>query len=230
MIKIRPQRLVRRSARALALGVLTLVSLLTGLVLQAIDWVLVPPLLLSERLGDSAIAPVLVAVWQPLWPALEGWTELIQTVVGVSLGSAEVLAQGITTWVVLLPLALLGLILGLFELLGLQADLSRFRVEADPITSQAAEPHMETAQAEASSVREEFFSELDASEERIELMQHELDQLRVSLINAGLPNALDDPHEPLEQARLSCEAVRLQLKALRGQQQVIQARAMGFRA
>jgi hypothetical protein len=229
MMTVRPQRLIRRLHRALTLGFATLLVLLSGLVFQSLEWVLIPPDLLEARLGDEPIGASLVVTWQVLWPVLLDWAVLLETILGLTLIPQTDLWQGLSTWMVHLPLALFCLALSLFELLRLEPELTRLRAEP-PRLEPVREDSVQVESVPESRAPEALFAALDVSEEHIEEMQQNLDQLRVALINASLPQALDESAEPLEQARLACDAARVQLKALKGQQQVIQARAMGFRA
>lgn len=229
MMTVRPQRLIRRLHRALTLGFATLLVLLSGLVFQSLEWVFIPPDLLEARLGDEPIGASLIVTWQVLWPVLIDWAVLLETILGLTLISQTDLWQGLSIWAVQLPFALFCLSLSLFELLRLKPELALLRAEP-PRREPVPEDLVPLEPKPESRVPEALFAALDVSEEHIEEIQQKFDQLRIALINASLPQALDDTAEPLEQARLACDAARAQLKALKGQQQVIQARAMGFRA
>jgi hypothetical protein len=224
MMKVRPQQLLRGLNRALAMGLVLLFCLLLGQAMQAAQWVFLPASVFELRAQDWPAAGLLTKVWGLLWPLLIEWLSILDALFGLPSGSADWMIEGVPAWVVLLPIGLVAFLLALWELFSLRPKCLELSVP-EPMKVEP-EPARETSDSQPAPI----FDALDVVDDQLQSMQGELETLRVALINASLPEPLDDPAEPLEQARLSCERLRDAVRSLRAQQQVIQARAMGFRA
>lgn len=225
MIKIRLQRLTRRLRLAIALGSAGLVLLLWGQLMQALGWQMLPPEALGRSANGLPDEDLVRSVWAAVWPMLTSWAGLLSPPTGAQLPAEVSQADGLSGWYVLLPLILIALVLSLAQLLRLLSEISilgqQQRIQAEPVANLPPPPALHIVP---------LFDALDEAEAQMAGMQAELDQLRVALINASLPEPLDDADEPLERARLACDRVQDQVRGLRAQHQVVQARAMGFRA
>jgi hypothetical protein len=222
MIKIRPQHLLRRARRARLFGLGLLICLLAGQGLYLLEWVLLPPHVLEPRMEAVPAGPVLVTVWQHLWPLLVDWAALLQVLSGLP-DSGALSTEGISGWVVWLPLALLLGLVSLVQVWALTADLGQMRLPEEPAS-------LEAPAATGTPAPDALFEALDTADDQLSAMQAVLEQLRVALINASLPEPMDDSAESLERARQKCDEIRERVRGLKAQQQVVQARAMGFRA
>lgn len=241
MIRIRPHRLQSRLHRSIAYSAIALILLVLGQLLESLGLVMIAPQAWASSVGSFPGDSAVLALWSSAWPLLLDWAQMV----GHSASSpmeAEV-PGALEAWVVLLPLALLSFLLGFAELLALRPELNawrgQLRAELEPMPEPMLElkpepsvgpPPGPVAGLAVEPQRAMLFEALDGAELQLAEMQAELEGLQAAILNASLPQPLDDADEPLEQARLACDLIRDHVRGLRAQQQIIQARAMGFRA
>lgn len=247
MIKIRPQRLQQSLNRSLAWSVAVLSLLAWGLLMQALHLYLLSPAAWASQASAFPGFELLESAWSALWPLLVDWAFLMQVLVDAPAHLSGSAPQALSAWTILIPLAVLGFLLSVVELMGLRSAFGRWRMQEareepvhvpdpapalEPVPTPVPSPMLDAPRPrlEASPSSPELFDAMDQVEGQLADLQSELEALRVAILNASLPQALDEADEPLEQARQGCDRLRDLARGIRAQQQIVQARAMGFRA